>query len=141
MNNREGTLLLMHFATNFKHYEVELSKRRLIIELIVELLANNSDCSLEEASQCILKAFCTKSENSFAATAIDKGILLEEKDNKMDVISIEAMLSEAGITAESSRVLFRHINQFFGRKMFTSEKKRREYFQDNDFKPTCKGKN
>jgi hypothetical protein len=114
MNNREGTLLLMPFAINLKRYEIELAKSGSIIELIVELLAKNANCSLEEAAQCILKVFCNKFENSFAAAAIEKGILLDEKDNVMDIISIEAMISEAGITLESSRVIFRHINQFFG---------------------------
>jgi hypothetical protein len=113
----------MLLTTNLKRYEIEVLKHGSIIELFVKLLANNSDCSLEEAAQCILKANCNKFDNSFAAAAIEKGILLEEKENKMDIISIEAMISESGITVESSRVLFRHINQFFGRKMFTSEKK------------------
>jgi hypothetical protein len=66
MNNHEGILLLIPFATNLKHYEIELSKYGSIIEHIVELLAKKSDCSLEEAAQCILKAF-SKFENSVAS--------------------------------------------------------------------------
>jgi hypothetical protein len=34
--------------------------------------------------------------------AIEKGLLPKEKEDKMDVISIEAMLSEANITVQSS---------------------------------------
>jgi hypothetical protein len=63
-----------------------------------------------------------------------------KKRIKMDVISIEAMLSEANIMVQSSQVIFWHIDQFFSRKMVTSEQKRREYFKDNDFKPTCERK-
>jgi hypothetical protein len=116
----------MPFATNLKRYEIELSKGGSIINIIVDLFANNSNCSLEESAQCILKAFCNKFENSFV--------------DKMDVISTKTMLSEADITVESSRISFQHINQFFARKMFTSEKKQMECFTDNNFKPTCKQK-
>jgi len=42
--------------------------------------------------------------------------LLEEKEDKMDAISIEAMLSEANITVKYSRVIFLHISQFFWEK-------------------------
>jgi hypothetical protein len=106
MNNHEGTLLLMPFATNLKRYEIKLSKHGLIIDSTVDLFANNSNCSLEDSAQCILKAFCKKIENSFAAAAIEKGMVLKEKEDQMDVISTEAMLSEAGITVESSRIIF-----------------------------------
>jgi hypothetical protein len=58
INNHEGMLLLMPFATNPKWYEIKLSKGRLIIDVIAELFTNNSNCSLEESAQCILKAFC-----------------------------------------------------------------------------------
>jgi hypothetical protein len=78
---------------------------------------------------------------TFFCVAIEKGLLPKEKEDKMDVISIKAMLSEANITVQSSRVIFRHINQFFGRKMLTSEQKGiLQNFKDNDFKPTCERK-
>jgi hypothetical protein len=115
MNNCEGTLLLMPFAANLKWYEIELAKSGSFIKLIFELLANNTDCSLEEAAQCILTVFCNKFDNSFATAAIDKCILLEENENIMGIISAEARISEAVITVERSRVNDQHFNQFFGR--------------------------
>jgi hypothetical protein len=71
MNNCKGTLLLMPFATNLKQYDMQLSKPGLIIDLIFELFAKSSNCSLEESAQ-ILKALCNKFEASFAAVSIEK---------------------------------------------------------------------
>jgi len=45
------------------------------------------------------------------------------------------MLHEAGIGKSNSRVLFRHLNQFFGTSMFASEKVRRKCFSGEEFEP------
>jgi hypothetical protein len=55
----------------------------------------------------------------------------------MDIISAEAMLQEANINNANTRVLFRHLRQFFGgRSHFESEQKCRKFFGDNDYPPT-----
>ena len=54
---------------------------------------------------------------------------------KMDISSVEAMLCETGLNTKNSRILFKHLNQFFGQGFFESEKKRREYFAGQDFPP------
>ena len=53
----------------------------------------------------------------------------------MDEVSVEAMLSKAGINWTNAWVLFRHLKQFFGRSLAVSERKRRAYFGNNDFPP------
>ena len=53
----------------------------------------------------------------------------------MDEVSVEAMLTEAGVNWTNARILFRHLKQFFGRSLVVSEKKRRAYFGNNDFPP------
>ena len=46
------------------------------------------------------------------------------------------MLQEANINNTNARILFRHLNQFFGRSYFESEQKCRTFFGDTDFPPT-----
>jgi hypothetical protein len=45
------------------------------------------------------------------------------------------MLSEAGLCKNSSRILFKHLNQFFGKGKFESEHKRRSHLTGNEFPP------
>lgn len=54
----------------------------------------------------------------------------------MDVVSVESMLSEAGVNWKSRCIIFRHLKQFFGKSLVVSEKQRRAYFGDNDFAPS-----
>jgi hypothetical protein len=53
----------------------------------------------------------------------------------MSALQVEAMLSEAGLCKSNSRILFRYLNQFFGKGKFESEHKRRAYFAGNEFPP------
>jgi hypothetical protein len=46
------------------------------------------------------------------------------------------MLSEAGINWTNARIIFRHLKQFFGKRLAVSKKKRRAYFGGNDFPPS-----
>jgi hypothetical protein len=66
--------------------------------------------------------------------AMEKGVM-PNLDSKMDAAIVEAMLSESGLNTKNSRVLFKHLNQFFGHSFFGSEKKRREYFAGHDPHP------
>ncbi len=54
---------------------------------------------------------------------------------KMDAVQVEAMLSEAGLTKNNSRILFRHLHQFFGRSFFESEHKWHSFFAGTEFAP------
>jgi hypothetical protein len=86
-----------------------------------------------EACEAILSSFYDLHQDSFLSVAVSKGV----SDHKvMDEISVEAMLSEAGVNWTSGRIIFRHLKQFLGRSIVVSEKKRWAYFGDNDFPPT-----
>jgi hypothetical protein len=53
----------------------------------------------------------------------EKGFITD-KEKKMNAVQIEAMLSEAGLCKSNSKILFWHLNQFFGKGKFESEHKR-----------------
>jgi hypothetical protein len=61
--------------------------------------------------------------------------LITDGKKKMDAVQVEAMLSEAGLCKNNARILFRHLNQFFGKGKFESEHKRRAFFAGNEFPP------
>jgi hypothetical protein len=42
---------------------------------------------------------------------------------KMDAVQVEAMLLEIGLCNNNARILFRHLNSFFGNGKFESEHK------------------
>jgi hypothetical protein len=46
----------------------------------------------------------------------------------MDAAQVEAMLQEAHINRSDSRILFRHLKQFFGTSFFKAEQVRRKTF-------------
>ncbi len=50
-------------------------------------------------------------------------------------VSVDAMLTEAGVIWKNAQILFRHLKQFFGRSLVVSEKKRQAYLGNNDFPP------
>jgi hypothetical protein len=54
---------------------------------------------------------------AFLSVAVEKGIQNGVLGRKMDEVSIEAMLSEAGINWKNARTLFRHMKQFVGRSL------------------------
>jgi hypothetical protein len=53
----------------------------------------------------------------------------------MEPSKVEAMLHETGIGKSNSRVLFCHLNQFFGTSIFALEKVRRKCFSGEEFQP------
>ncbi len=54
-----------------------------------------------------------KNEEAFTLVAPQKGLITDGK-KKMDAVQVEAMISEAGLTKNNSRILFRHLSQFLG---------------------------
>jgi len=115
-------------------------KKESIVDRMLQSIAKNADCLAHEAAECDMNVLFAKFENVFADVAIKKDITLDGMPQKMDIISTEAMLSEARIGTKSARVLFRHIRQFLGSPLVESEKKRKKYFGTNDYPPTCKRK-
>ena len=98
------------------------------------MIATSAQCTKEEAAECLICAVFNKFEEPFVKVSMEKGIM-PNVHRKMDMASVEAMLCEAGFNTKNSRVLFKHLNQFFGTGFFESEKKRREYFAGQDFPP------
>jgi len=75
-----------------------------------------------------------KDEEAFISVALENGLIMDGK-KKMDAVQVEAMLSEAGLTKNNSRILFRHLHQFFGRSFFESEHKWHSFFAGTEFAP------
>ena len=133
-NNRPGSLLIMPCLRNIKRYDNEFSKKGSMIEFLVHHIVEHSNCNPSEAAECLIRGFYKKFEDSFATVAIQKGVTPIKR--KMDEATVEAMLCEASINTANARILFRHLNQFFGHSYFASEQKRRSYFGDSDYPPT-----
>jgi hypothetical protein len=84
-----------------------------------------------EAAECLINALYQCFQESFISIAIEKGVA-RNPEKKMDAASVEAMLSEARLNTKNSRVLFKHLNSFFGQSFFESETKQHEYFAGQD---------
>jgi len=133
-NNRPRGLLVMPCLRSVERYDNEFAKKGSAVECLVKHIASHANCSPSDAAECVVRGLCKRYEESFAAVAIEKGITPLKR--KMDEACVEAMLSEASINTANARILFRHLNQFFGYSYFASELKRRSYFEASDYPPT-----
>jgi len=133
-NNRPRGLLVMPCLRSVERYDNEFAKKGSAVECLVQHIASHANCSPSDAAECVVRGLCKRYEESFAAVAIEKGITPLKR--KMDEACVEAMLSEASINTANARILFRHLNQFFGYSYFASELKRRSYFEASDYPPT-----
>jgi hypothetical protein len=70
-----------------------------------------------------LQGLYRKNEDAFTSLALEKGLIMDGK-KKMDAMQVEATISEAELCKNNSRILFRHLSQFFGRNFVESEHKR-----------------
>jgi hypothetical protein len=61
--------------------------------------------------------------------------LLQDNKKKMDAVQVESILAEAGLTKNNSQILFRDLNQFFGKGRFESEHKHHAFFAGNEYSP------
>jgi hypothetical protein len=102
----------------------------------VNSIAKSAKCHPDEACETVLTAFFDLYQDSFLSVAVDKGISNGMRPKVMDEVSVEAMLSEAGVNRTNARIIFQHLKQFFGKSLAVSEKKRRAYFGGNDFPPS-----
>ncbi len=101
-----------------------------MIDGIVQAIARSSKSNIEEACEALLTGLLNKYQDAFFSVALNNGVA---SSKVMDEVSVEAMLSEAGVNWINGRILFRHLKQFFGRSLAVSEKKRRAYFGNNNF--------
>ena len=140
-NNRMSSLVLMPSHSKLERYEAELSKKNSAVDVLLDSISTSCNSKKEEATECLIKVLYRKFEESFASVAIEMNLMIEKRqEDKMDVVSTEAMLQEANLTTKSARILSRHLRQHFGRSLFASESERRKYFSDIDFSPTVKTK-
>jgi hypothetical protein len=84
------------------------------------------------------KSFFQNMKMCFVSVAIDKNLVREKVtvEEKMDVSSTEAMIQEANISTNSTRIINHHLWQHFGKSLFASGAERRKYFAGSDFPPT-----
>jgi hypothetical protein len=101
---------------------------------LLSAISKSAKCNVREAAECLLRGVYKKNEEAFTSVALEKGLITDGK-KKMDAVQVEAMISEAGVTKNNSRILFRHSSQFFGRNFFESEHKRRAFFAGAEFPP------
>jgi hypothetical protein len=64
----------------------------------------------------------------------ENNVVLRSK-KKTEASKVEAMLHESHVGKADSHVLFRSLNQFFGKSMFASETIRRDCFSRQEFQP------
>jgi hypothetical protein len=133
-NNRTGFLLPMPSSQNTERFLVEFGKRGSIVDDIMGLITSSAQCSKEEAAECLIVSVFNKFEETFVKVAMDKGVM-PNVHRKMDAARTEAMLCKTGLNTKNSRILFKHLNQFFGPGFFESEKKRHDYLAGQDFPP------
>ena len=81
-NNRQNALFLMPSCRTRERYEAELQKKGSTIDRIMQFVAENSTCSIDEAAECILNILFYKFENTFADVAIKKNIVLDQRKKK-----------------------------------------------------------
>jgi hypothetical protein len=93
------------------------------------------DHGKSNAARCILQYFFENFEEEFKEVAHTNNLLLTKGQQKMEPSQVEAMLHESKISKSNSRVLFRHLNQFFGKSLFASEKVRWRCFSGQEFNP------
>jgi hypothetical protein len=114
-NNRRNELFLMPSCQPRLRYEEELLKKDSILDQMLQSMTKGAMCSVDEATECLLTVLSKKNEDVFTEVAMKNDVTGNEKE-KMDIISTEAMLSEARIGTKSAIVLFRHIKQFLGKQ-------------------------
>jgi hypothetical protein len=131
-NNTEGTIIAVPSYQSLSAYGKYFMRNECIIDDIVEAIARSSKSNCEEACETFLAGQFNKYQDAFFSSASKNGVL---SLRVMDEVSVEAMLSEAGVNWKSGRILFRHLKQFFGRSLVVLEKKRWAYVGNNDFPP------
>ena len=73
---------------------------------VCNAVAKSAKCHPNEASEAILSSFFELYQDSFLSVAVDKGISNGIQNKVMDVVSVESMLSEAGVNWKSGCIIF-----------------------------------
>jgi hypothetical protein len=134
-NNTDGAVIIAPSYRKLDKYYKDFSKPKNAVIDFVSHVASLTKSSIDEAAECILTSLLQHFEDPFYAAAVKHGVA-DGLRTKMDALSVEAMLTESRVQLSKARVMFLHMNHFFGRSLFESERKRRQYFGDNAFRPT-----
>lgn len=132
--NKQGALTRVPTNSTMHQYTAQMRRKGSFIDEILQIMSNNTKESVENAAECIISFLAQRYEENFVSVATEKGIAFRER--KMEAARVEAMLMEAGVNRTNSRILFRHLNHFFGASLFDSEKLRRSFFEGMEFPPT-----
>jgi len=137
MSNHKGALVRIPSATSASGYAAMLNRKENFMKELTEFMGGsmNKSNGSSDAAKCILQFFFENFEEEFKEVAKKNNVLLTTGVEKIGPSQVEAMLHEAGIGKSNSRVLFRHLNQFFGKPLFASEKVRRQCFSRQEFQP------
>ncbi len=119
----DATLIAVPSFRSLYRYKKELQEKDLMIDSAVKAISRSSKSSLDDACEAILFVMYHKFEEPFLSVAVTQGVANGIPPKVMDEVSVEAMLSEAGVNWINARILFRHLKQFFGRSTVVSEKK------------------
>ncbi len=65
-NNRKGSLVMLPSHWHLANYEAEFSKKKSLIDTIIDIVAENTNNSTAEAAECLLKFFYMKFEERSA---------------------------------------------------------------------------
>jgi hypothetical protein len=101
-NNTMGTLVEVPQFRSLKGYMKEFQKEENILVTLCNHVAKCSNCDPNEAGETILSAFFDNYQDSFLSVAAGKGA----PQKTMDDVSVESMLSEAGVNWKSARIIF-----------------------------------
>ena len=139
ISQHKSALVRIPSASSSSLYRSKLKRKRNFMEEVLAFMGaslnKSSDANAEcnsEAAKCILQYLFDNHEEEFRAVAAENNVALRSK-KKMEASKVEAMLHESHVGKADSRVLFRHLNQFFGKSMFASEKIRRDCFSGQEF--------
>ena len=96
-NNTQGTIIAVPQFQSLKGYKKEFKKKDSMLVEVCNAVAKSTKCHPNEASEAILSSFFELYQDTFLSVAVDKGISNGMQNKVMDVVSVESMLSEAGV--------------------------------------------
>ena len=105
-NNMEGTVLAVPEFRSLKGYQKEFKRDNCMLVEMVNSVAKSAKCHPDEACETILTSFSDLYQDSFLSVAMDKGMSNGMRQKIMDEVSVEAMLSEAGVNWTNGRIIF-----------------------------------
>jgi hypothetical protein len=138
MSNHQGALIRIPSATSAKGYSGMLRRKDNFMKDLIKFMGDclNDSNGKSDAVKCILQFCFDNFEDEFKEIALNNDVLVTKGAEKMEPSKVEAMLHESKIGRSNSRVLFRHLNQFFGKSLFASEKVQKQCFAGQEFNPT-----